>query len=137
MSESARHATTSPASNRRSGDLDEQIAIGVHTASEGRVVVAVAGEVDMLTSPQLRAAVLEHLEPDHGTKLLVLSLDGISFLGTSGLAVLVELRDAAQAAGVTLRLACSARRVLRPLTIARIEPLFDIRGTLGEALSAA
>lgn len=91
----------------------------------------------MLTSPQLRAVVLEQLEPGHGTVLLVLSLDGISFLGTSGLAVLVEMRDAAQAAGVSLRLACSARRVLRPLTIAGLVPLFDIRDTLGEALSAA
>lgn len=137
MSETARQASTSPASNRRSGDLDEQISLGVHTASAGRVVVAVAGEIDMLTSPQLRAAVLDQLEPGHGTELLVLSLDGISFLGTSGLAVLVEMRDAAQAAGVLLRLACSARRVLRPLTIAGLVPLFDIRDTLGEALSAA
>lgn len=137
MSDTARHTATNPASNRRSGDLDDQISIGVHRASEGRVVVAVAGEVDMLTSPQLRAAVLEQFEPEHGARLLVLSLDGISFLGTSGLAVLVEMRDAAQATGVALRLACSARRVLRPLTIAGLVPLFDIRDTLGEALSAS
>lgn len=123
MSEPARNTAT-----------DDQISLGVHTDNAGRTVVAVAGEVDMLTSPRLRSVVLDQLTT--GAELVVLSLDGITFLGTSGLAVLVEMRDAAHAAGVPLRLACSARRVLRPLAIAGLLPLFDIHDTLGGALSA-
>ncbi|MFC4946077.1 anti-sigma factor antagonist [Pseudonocardia sp. GCM10023141] len=136
MSETARNTATTSASARRAEDPDDQISLGVHTASEGRIVVAVGGEVDMLTSPQLRTVVLEQLDTA-GAELVVLSLDGISFLGTSGLAVLVEMRDAAIAAGVTLRLACNARRVLRPLTIAGLIPMFDIHDTLGDALAPA
>jgi anti-sigma B factor antagonist len=90
----------------------------------------------MLTSPQLRSAVLDQFEPDAGVELVVLDLDGVTFLGTSGLAVLIEVREAAHTAGVELRLACTARRVLRPLTIAGLIPLFDIHDTVERALAA-
>ena len=99
-------------------------------------MIEVGGEVDMLTSPQLRATVLEQFEPSSNVELVVLGMDGVTFLGTSGLAVLIEVREAAHAAGVELRLACTARRVLRPLTIAGLVPLFDIHPTLDEALAA-
>ena len=68
-------------------------------------------------------------------ELLVLALDDVVFLGTSGLAVLIEVRDTAHGAGVELRLACTARRVMRPLAIAGLVPLFDIHPTIEEALA--
>jgi anti-sigma B factor antagonist len=46
------------------------------------------------------------------------------------------VREAAHTAGVELRLACTARRVLRPLTIAGLIPLFDIHDTVELALAA-
>ena len=93
---------------------DDQITLAVHRDGP-RVVIEVGGEVDMLTSPHLRALVLEHLGETAGVELVVLDLDAVTFLGTSGLAVLIEVREAAHMAGVELRLACTARRVLRPL----------------------
>src|SRR5690242_2839182 len=123
-----------PPATRRSGDADDQITIATRRPAPGQIVIEVGGEVDMLTSPQLRAVVLEQFEPAAGTELVVLGMDGVTFLGTSGLAVLIEVREAAHAAGVELRLACTARRVLRPLTIAGLIPLFDIHPTLDEAL---
>lgn len=117
----------------RPGEAEDQITLEVRPEGAGRVVVTVGGEVDILTSPQLRAAVLDQIE--QGAELVVLDLDGITFLGTSGLAVLIEAREAAQAGGVALRLACSERRVLRPLTIAGLTPLFDVHETVGGALA--
>ena len=125
-----------PSSLRRGTEVDDQITVSPRPAGPGQVVVEVGGEVDMLTSPQLRAAVMEQFAPSAGTELVVLALDGVTFLGTSGLAVLIEVREAAHAAGVELRLACTARRVLRPLTIAGLVPLFDIHETLDQALAA-
>jgi anti-sigma B factor antagonist len=125
-----------PSSLRRGTEVDDQITVSTRPAGPGQVVVEVGGEVDMLTSPQLRAAVMEQFAPSAGTELVVLALDGVTFLGTSGLAVLIEVREAAHAAGVELRLACTARRVLRPLTIAGLVPLFDIHETLDQALAA-
>jgi anti-sigma B factor antagonist len=125
-----------PPAARRGGDADDQITLSSRRPSPTQVVIEVGGEVDMLTSPQLRGAVLEQFEPSVGTELVVLGMDGVTFLGTSGLAVLIEVREAAHKAGVELRLACTARRVLRPLTIAGLIPLFDIHSTLDEALAA-
>ena len=121
---------------RRSADVDDQITLSSWRPAPNQIVIEVGGEVDMLTSPQLRAIVLEQFEPESGTELVVLGMDGVTFLGTSGLAVLIEVREAAHAAGVELRLACTARRVLRPLTIAGLVPLFDIHPTLDDALAA-
>lgn len=134
MSETRESPSPDPAPIRRGGDADDQISLATRPAGSGQVVIEVGGEVDMLTSPQLRAAVLDQFAA--GTELVVLALDGVTFLGTSGLAALIEVREAAHTAGVELRLACTARRVLRPLTIAGLVPLFDIHETVDAALAA-
>jgi anti-sigma B factor antagonist len=136
MSETRENLPADPPSDRRGGEVDDQITLGRRSPAPGQVVIEVGGEVDMLTSPQLRAAVIEQFGTEAGVELVVLALDGVSFLGTSGLAVLIEVREAAHAAGVELRLACTARRVLRPVTIAGLVPLFDIHDTVEQALAA-
>lgn len=135
MPEIRESVPSEPAPGRRGPDADDQITLVTTTPSPGQLVIEVGGEVDMLTSPQLRTAVLDQLEPGTGVELIVLDLDGVTFLGTSGLAVLIEVREAAHTAGVELRLACTARRVLRPLTIAGLIPLFDIHDTIDRALA--
>src|SRR5919112_3331983 len=136
MSDTRPNSPADPPSVRRSGDADDQITLSSRRPTPSQIVIEVGGEVDMLTSPQLRAVVLEQFEPSAGTELVVLGMDGVTFLGTSGLAVLIEVREAAHAAGVELRLSCTARPVVRPLTIAGLIPLFDIHPTLDEALAA-
>ena len=135
MSETRETPPSEPSSVRRGSDVDDQITLTTSNPAAGQVVVEVGGEVDMLTSPQLRTAVLEQFEAD-GVELVVMVLDAVTFLGTSGLAVLIEVREAAHTAGVGLRLVCTARRVLRPLTIAGLVPLFDVYETLEQALAA-
>jgi anti-sigma B factor antagonist len=126
--------TPSPPPVPRGGEADDQITLAVSTPAEKQTLIEVGGEVDMVTSPQLRVAVLDQFAA--GTELVVLDLDEVTFLGTSGLAVLIEVREAAHSAGRELRIACTARRVLRPLTIAGLIPLFDIHATAAEALAA-
>lgn len=136
MSEMRATPTSGPGPISRGGDADDQITLTTRTPVPGQVVIEVGGEVDMLTSPQLRAAVLDQFAPTAGVELVVLALDGVTFLGTSGLAALIEVRETAHAAGVELRLVCTARRVIRPLTIAGLVPLFDIHDTVELALAA-
>lgn len=134
MSETRENQPSDP-SIRRGGEVDDQITLATTHPAPSQVVIEVGGEVDMLTSPQLRTAVLEQFGTE-GIELVVLGLDAVTFLGTSGLAVLIEVREAAHTAGVELRLVCTARRVLRPLTIAGLVPLFDVHETLDQALAA-
>jgi anti-sigma B factor antagonist len=136
MSETRENLPSEPSSMRRGGDGDDQITLTTSGPAPGQVVIEVGGEVDMLTSPQLRSAVLDQFASGAGVELVVLDLDGVTFLGTSGLAVLIEVREAAHSAGIELRLACTARRVLRPLTIAGLIPLFDIHDTIDRALAS-
>lgn len=117
----------------RGGEADDPITLSLSTPDDKQAVIEVGGEVDMVTSPHLRSAVLDQFAA--GTELVVLDLDDVTFLGTSGLAVLIEMREAAHAAGVELRLVCTARRVLRPLSIAGLVPLFDIHDTIDQALA--
>jgi anti-sigma B factor antagonist len=133
VSETRENPAFDPPLVPRGGEADDQIALALSTPGDKQAVIAVRGEVDMVTSPHLRSAVLDQFAA--GTELVVLDLDGVTFLGTSGLAVLIEVREAAHAAGVELRLACTARRVLRPLSIAGLVPLFDIHDTVDQALA--
>ena len=133
MSETRENPAFDPPPVPRGGEADDQITLSLSSPGERQTVIEVGGEVDMVTSPHLRSAVLDQYAA--GAELVVLDLDQVTFLGTSGLAVLIEVREAAHAAGVELRLACTARRVLRPLSIAGLVPLFDIHDTIDQAIA--
>ena len=64
-----------PPAVKRNGDADDQITLTVHRPSPGQVVIEVGGEVDMLTSPQLRTTALAEFEPGSATELLVLAME--------------------------------------------------------------
>ena len=114
-------------------DTCDGLRLTATSPSEGVVVIAVGGELDMLTAPELRHEVAERIP---SASLVVLELDGVRFLGTSGLAALIEIREQAHRAGVELRLACTERRVLRPLGIAGLHHLFDIHDDVEAALNS-
>jgi anti-sigma B factor antagonist len=96
------------------------------------VVVRVAGEVDMLTTPMVSELISEQLGTDLST--LVLDMRRVGFLGSSGLAALVTARDEASSQGVALRLVSADHAVLRPLTATGLAELFDIYPDLETAL---
>lgn len=68
----------------------------------GVVVVAVRGEVDLLTAPRLAAAVTEQADGRAG--VLVADLSEVAFFGAAGLEALAQAQQRAAAAGVSLRL---------------------------------
>jgi anti-sigma B factor antagonist len=98
-------------------------------------VLTVHGEVDVVTSTQLT----DHLLPwVRGTvPHVILDLSGVGFFAAAGLTALVNARDAATVAGVTLCLVASTRPVLLPLTITGLDSLFDIGPDLTHALLRA
>ena len=99
-------------------------------AADGRQVVRVGGEIDMLTSPRLRDA-LSPVVSVPGADVVV-DLDGVSFLGSNGLGVLVELSQQAEAAGTRFRLVCSNRNATRPLTLTGLDQVLDLYATYAE-----
>jgi anti-sigma B factor antagonist len=88
------------------------------------VVVHVAGEVDMLTGPSLQ----NHLDKALATRptRLIVDLSGVSFMGATGLAVLIKTQRATTHQGATLQLRGVSRAAARVLQITEFIDLFEM-----------
>jgi anti-sigma B factor antagonist len=91
---------------------------------DGVVTVKVVGEVDTFTAPVLRSTLDGQLE--QSPRELVIDLSGVQFLGSAGLAVLVETQKSARSREVALRLIATTRAVTRPLEVTGLFDLFTI-----------
>lgn len=101
---------------------------------EDSCVITVAGEIDMVTTPHLRSYLRQQVE--RARSLLVLDLRGVAFLGSSGLAVLVEILDWSRERHIMLRLVCNSREVIRPLEATGLTELFEIHSEPDTALAS-
>ena len=104
--------------------FDDVITLSTATGEDGTVTVTVVGEVDTFTAPVLRSSLDSQLE--QSPKALVIDLSGVQFLGSAGLAVLVETQKSARAKDVDLRLIATTRAVTRPLEVTGLIDLFTI-----------
>jgi len=85
---------------------EEPITLRLEQPAPGTVLLAVGGEVDMLSSPPCEESVAAALAG--GYHRMIIDLEHVEFLGTSGLAALVEARAIAQDRSVELWLVCFA-----------------------------
>jgi anti-sigma B factor antagonist len=108
----------------------------VQERADGVRVLAVDGELDGLTAPLLGACLREQIaaNPAH----LVLDLQAVRFLGSSGLNCLLDARESAQQIpGLQLHIAgVVTRAVARPLEVTGLLERFDTYPTLEDALTA-
>ena len=104
--------------------FDDVITLSTQTGADGVVTVTVVGEVDTFTAPVLRSSLDTQLE--QSPRELVIDLSGVQFLGSAGLAVLVETQKAARSRDVALRLIATTRAVTRPLEVTGLIDLFTI-----------
>jgi anti-sigma B factor antagonist len=104
--------------------FDDVITLSTSTDEGGAVTVTVVGEVDTFTAPVLRSSLDTQLEQQ--PRELVIDLSGVQFLGSAGLAVLVETQKSARARDVELRLVATTRAVTRPLEVTGLIDLFTI-----------
>jgi anti-sigma B factor antagonist len=99
----------------------------------GTAVLAVRGELDTLTAPELEIALRELLDGSEARS--VVDLSGVTFLASSGLAVLIKAAHRAEAGDRALHLVVSSRAVLRPLEVTGSDQLFTIYPALDAALA--
>ena len=84
---------------------------------DGRAVLAVGGEVDIATAPELRSAIDSVL--DSGAVEVCLDLGGTSFMDSSGLHALFDGQVRASAVGSRLTIICPPGPIRR---------LFEVTG---------
>lgn len=112
-------------------DFTDAVALAAREATAGVVVVEVAGELDMATAPVVEEFVRRHLGEE--VAVLVLDLSGVTFLGSTGINLLIALRTACESAGTGLRLVANTKIVLHPLEVTELTGHFTIVAAVGEA----
>jgi len=88
-------------------------------------VIHVAGEVDMVTGPSLEDQLRKILatQPER----LIVDLSRVSFMGSTALAVLINIRHMADQQSTRFQLRGTDRRpVAAPLRVSGLDHLFDI-----------
>jgi anti-sigma B factor antagonist len=105
-------------------DGTERFSVLVEQLNPAILVVYVAGEIDLLTEPSLQ---------DHLSKLLanrpqclIIDLHRVSFMGATGLSVLVKAWHTGVQQGTTLKLRNPSRSAFRVLKIAGLDRLYEV-----------
>ncbi|WP_163509767.1 STAS domain-containing protein [Fodinicola acaciae] len=118
---------------QQAAQSDECVSINVRLAGlDAPSVVEVSGEVDMTTSPMVIATVNELL--DDGASVIV-DLSGVTFLGSSGLAGLVEVTDRASERDRQLAIVANKPPVVRPIEVTGLLSHLPTFASLNEALA--
>lgn len=100
--------------------------------SEGIAVIALAGEVDVYTSPRVKQEIVNLLNSD--TTRMVVDLTGVEYLDSTGLGVLIGGLKRARERDGDLKLICDNVRILRIFEITGLTKIFDIYRSEAEAL---
>ncbi len=112
-------------------DFTDAVTLTAREVTAGVVVVSVAGELDMATVPVLEEYV--RLRAGDASRVLVLDLSGVTFLGSTGINLLIALQADCAAAGAELRLVATTKAVLQPLALTDLTGHFTIVAAVGEA----
>ena len=100
----------------------------------GCTIVAVTGDVDISTSPDLRAALAAVLAED--ARALVIDLSAVRFIDSTGLGVLVGAYTSVRNANGRLALVNDHPAVLKVFSITALDEVFNIHPTLAAAVAS-
>ncbi|MDA0169529.1 STAS domain-containing protein [Solirubrobacter taibaiensis] len=95
-------------------------------------VIAVRGELDIATAPELRAALAEAIHTLPGTRLIA-DLEGLEFIDSAGLGILIGGRKRAQAQGGDLVLVSTGRNISRALELTGLTRVFAVYSSIPAA----
>lgn len=97
-------------------------------------IIEVGGEVDVYTAPKLREAIVTAVEAGH-TKL-VIDVQRVDFLDSTGLGVLVGALKKVRADGGSLDIVCTQERILKIFQITGLDKVFGLHESVDDAVAA-
>ncbi|WP_303976749.1 STAS domain-containing protein [Dongia mobilis] len=100
---------------------------------QGRIVIALEGDIDLENAGEVRKALLANLKQK---KDLLIDLSAVSYIDSSGIASLVEGLQVARKQKNELSLVSVSPRALRVLELARLDKVFAIHADVATALAA-
>ena len=115
-------------SSKNPGDVVQGI-----RRQDNAVIVELAGEVDLHRATELRTSLLTVVQEKPA--VMIVSMAGVGFMDSSGLATLVEALQLTRRYGGQLKLVGIQRRVRSIFEIARLDTIFQLYDTEAEALA--
>ena len=108
--------------------------LSLATRTEGdRTVVVVGGEIDVYTAPKLREQLIDLVSS--GAYHLVVDMEGVEFLDSTGLGVLVAALKRIGANGGSLQLVFAQERLFKLFSITGLAKVFVICDSVETALA--
>jgi anti-sigma B factor antagonist len=121
-----------PLTRKDRGDL---VDLSLETRPQGdHMVVEVGGEVDVYTAPKLRECLVDLVNA--GSYRIVIDLEGVEFLDSTGLGVLVGGLKRVRSHDGTLQLVCTHDRLLKIFRITGLTKVFPIHDNVEAAVSS-
>lgn len=101
---------------------------------DGAVIVSLTGELDLYNAEEVRRALLDTLAD--GPELLVVDLEGVTFIDSTALGVLIEARSRMNDR-TGFRLAAPGLEVRRALEVSGLDRHFVVHDTVADAVGSA
>jgi anti-sigma B factor antagonist len=98
----------------------------------GALVVSLAGDVDLESSPRARTVLLDCVGRN---RTVLVDMSAIAYIDSSGVASLVEAFQSARKAGIRFALVAVSDAAMRVLQLARLDRIFSIHASLDDALA--
>ena len=105
-----------------------------HYSKDGIEVVTVEGEIDIYTAPRLRELLTDLVSTNNYQ--LIVNLDKVGFLDSTGLGVLVGGLKRVRAHDGSLDLVCTQERILKIFRITGLTKVFGIYLSVDQAIAA-
>ena len=105
-----------------------------HYNKDGIEVVDVEGEIDVYTAPRLRELLIDLVNKNNYQ--LVVNMEKVEFLDSTGLGVLVGAVKRVRAHDGSLDLVCTQQRILKIFKITGLTKVFGIHETVDQAIAA-
>ena len=126
--------TTRPRTNQCPQGEDVDLTLATREV-DGKTIVAVGGEIDVYTAPKLRDKITELVAA--GVYDLVIDMEAVEFLDSTGLGVLVGGLKKVRAHDGSLQLVCNQDRLLKIFRITGLAKVFVIHESADAALAGS
>ena len=105
-----------------------------HYTKDGIEVIDVGGEIDIYTAPRLRELLIDLVSKNNYQ--LIVNMDKVEFLDSTGLGALVGGLKRVRAHDGSLDLVCTQERLLKIFRITGLTKVFGIHETVDQAIAA-
>jgi anti-sigma B factor antagonist len=110
-----------------------ELGLDVDESHPPYIVLSVKGEVDVYTAPRLREKLVELVS--QGKHQIIVDLEGVDFLDSTGLGVLVGGLKRLRSHDGDLGLVCTQHRIMKVFEITGLTKVFSIHDSVEAAVA--